>query len=53
MKKVLTLAFSILLINAFSQDRMIAANETVTSIHQVTIKGKSVPYRATTGTQPV
>ena len=33
--------------------RSIAADETVVTNHQITIKGKPVPYRATTGTQPV
>jgi len=36
-----------------AQDLTIPADETVTSNHQVTIKGKPVPYQATTGTQPV
>lgn len=36
-----------------SQDRMMAADETVTTSHQITIKGQAVPYKATTGTQPV
>ncbi len=36
-----------------AQDRTLAANETVVTNHQVTIKGKAVPYQATTGTQPV
>jgi len=38
---------------SFSQKRMLPADTTVTTTHQVTIKGKTVPYRATTGTQPV
>jgi len=33
--------------------RVLAADETVVTNHQTTIKGKSVAYRATTGTQPV
>ena len=36
-----------------AQDRMQVADETVVTNHSVTIKGKSVPYSATTGTQPV
>jgi carboxypeptidase C (cathepsin A) len=36
-----------------AQDRMQVADETVVTNHSVTIKGKSVSYTATTGTQPV
>ncbi len=36
-----------------AQDRMIKADSTITTSHTVTVKGVSVPYSATTGTQPV
>ncbi len=36
-----------------AQDRMIEADSTITTSHTVTVKGVSVPYTATTGTQPV
>ena len=36
-----------------AQDRAQVADQTVVSNHTVTIKGKSIPYQATTGTQPV
>ncbi|MEQ9403413.1 MAG: carboxypeptidase [Cyclobacteriaceae bacterium] len=44
--------------NLFAQEKMansrvMAADKTVTTSHQATIKGKSVPFNATTGTQPV
>ena len=35
------------------QNRKLAADSTVTTSHQATIKGQRVPYTATTGTQPV
>ncbi len=51
------LTLTILLITLFliseGQDRSIPADEVVVTNHQVTIKGKSIPYKATTGTQPV
>ncbi|MDC9722670.1 MAG: carboxypeptidase [Urechidicola sp.] len=53
-KLVLTLlvfAFSILL--TFAQDRIIDTDSTVITKHQTTVKGKTFPYQATTGTQPV
>ncbi len=53
MRTVLTLCTFFLFISLQGQDRMIPANETTSTTHQVTIKGKSVPYTATTGTQPV
>ena len=37
----------------FAQSRTIPVDTTVTTNHTVTIKGKSVAYTATTGTQPV
>lgn len=44
----LTLSFSV-----FAQDRTLPADETIETNHSVTIKGKTVAYKATTGTQPV
>jgi carboxypeptidase C (cathepsin A) len=35
------------------QHRSLPVDTTVTSTHEVTIKGQTVPYRATVGTQPV
>lgn len=53
MKSILTILSLLILIPVVAQDRSIPADETVATNHQVTIKGKSVPYKATTGTQPV
>ncbi len=39
--------------DSHAQMRKLAADSSVTTSHQVTIKGKRVPYNATTGTQPV
>ena len=36
-----------------AQDRKLPADTTVVTLHESTINGKKVPYRATTGTQPV
>ncbi|MBV1888014.1 MAG: carboxypeptidase [Urechidicola sp.] len=38
---------------SFAQDRIIDTDSTVITKHQTTINGKSFPYQATTGTQPV
>ena len=46
----LTLSFSIL---SFSQDHRIPLDTTVITKNSVVIKGKTVPYTATTGMQPV
>ena len=53
MKKALTILLIAFAISITAQDRSIPADETITTSHSVTIKGKSVPYKATTGTQPV
>ncbi len=50
---LLSLSILSIVVEVKAQDRSIPANETITTSHQVTIKGKSVPYSATTGTQPV
>lgn len=38
---------------AFAQERQIPIDTTVVTNHTITVKGKSVAYTATTGTQPV
>lgn len=48
---LLVFAFSISL--TFAQDRIIDTDSTVITKHQTTVKGKTFPYQATTGTQPV
>ncbi|MEM9340381.1 MAG: carboxypeptidase [Bacteroidota bacterium] len=60
MKRVYIVVFSCLVLFTVAQEKMatkngrsIGADETVATNHTVTIKGKPVPYRATTGTQPV
>lgn len=55
MKNHLTL-LSIFLLSitlTFAQDRIIDVDSTVITKHQINIKGKSFPYSAATGTQPV
>ena len=52
--KYLTFLIMLLFLTAtFAQDRSIEADKTVVTTHQVIIKGKTIPYKATTGTQPV
>ena len=55
MKQLLTpCIFSMMFINlGFAQERNIPADSTVTTTHEVTIKGKRIPFTATAGTQPV
>ncbi len=48
---LLIFIFSISL--TFAQDRVIEPDSTIITKHQTTINGKSIPYSATTGTQPV
>ncbi len=38
---------------AFSQNRELETESAIMTEHQVTVKGKRFPYRATAGTQPV
>lgn len=45
-------AFSIILA-VQAQERRLPADTSVTTAHEVTVKGKRFPYTATTGTQPV
>ncbi|MEP2667919.1 MAG: carboxypeptidase [Cyclobacteriaceae bacterium] len=42
-----------LMISGVAQDRKLPADTTVTTTHEVTVKGKRFPYTASTGTQPV
>jgi carboxypeptidase C (cathepsin A) len=55
MKYLMTSLCLLLLLHpdSHAQMRKLAADSSVTTSHQVTIKGKRVPYNATTGTQPV
>ncbi|WP_235293199.1 S10 family peptidase [Portibacter lacus] len=54
MKKILTgLIVMLTLTFGYSQKRTITPDSTVVTTHQTTINGKSIPYKATTGTQPV
>ena len=53
MKTIFTLILSGFFILSLAQDRTLPADEVVITTHQVAIKGKSIPYKATTGTQPV
>lgn len=50
---LLTVFCSLFFLSAQAQHRTLAADSTVTTSQQVTIKGQRVPYTATTGTQPV
>lgn len=40
-------------LSSMAQDRKLPADTTVTTTHEVTVKGKRFPYTASTGTQPV
>ena len=50
---ILTLLFVICVSVAYSQEREIKLDETVTTNHEVNIRGQNIPYSATVGTQPV
>ena len=39
--------------NVYAQERKLPVESAITTNHEVTIKGQSVPYTATAGTQPV
>ncbi len=53
-KLALTLfLFALSISSIFAQDRIIETDSTVITKHQTTVKGKTFPYQATTGTQPV
>ncbi|CDF79097.1 carboxypeptidase-like regulatory domain family protein [Formosa agariphila KMM 3901] len=53
MKQYLNILFVLLSISVFSQSRKIPIDTMVVTTHTSTIKGKSISYTATTGTQPV
>ena len=53
MKYTLSLLFFAYAFVTFGQERTLLAESAVTSTGQVTIKGKTVPYKVTAGTQPV
>ena len=54
MKRLLTFSLIFIITVALSaQKRMLPADSVVTSMHETTIRGKKVPYKAYTGTQPV
>ena len=53
MKKLLNLIFVFASIYAIAQDSRIPIDTTVVTTNTVTIKGQKVPYKATTGMQPV
>ena len=54
MRSVLTLfSFLTILSISLAQDRSIPVDEVVTTTHQQVVKGKSISFSATTGTQPV
>lgn len=50
---LITLTLSICTLASFGQSRKIDVESTVVTNHEVTIKGKKVPFSATVGTQPV
>jgi carboxypeptidase C (cathepsin A) len=50
---VLAILISLMIRALHSQDRIQVAEQKVVTNHTVTIKGVSIPYQATTGTQPV
>ncbi len=52
-KTIISCTFVLTTFLCLSQSRTIPVDTTVTTNHTVTIKGKSVAYSATTGTQPV
>lgn len=53
MRRILSIITCSFILSVIAQDRMQVADQTVTTKHQTTIKGKIIPYVATTGTQPV
>lgn len=50
---MLTLFLVIGLIQLSAQNRMLEMDSATSTTHEVTIKGKKIPYKATVGTQPV
>ncbi|MEQ9424650.1 MAG: carboxypeptidase [Cyclobacteriaceae bacterium] len=53
MKNITTIILAFLVVSVFAQERKLPADTTIVTTHQVSIKGQAIPYRATTGTQPV
>ena len=53
MKKILIISITLISVFSFAQDRVLPAESAVTSNGSVVIKGKSIPYKVTAGTQPV
>ncbi|SNT35602.1 Carboxypeptidase C (cathepsin A) [Ekhidna lutea] len=53
MRNTLTLFLLTCFFFIHAQDRSIPADEVISTNHEITVKGKSVPFKATTGTQPV
>ncbi len=53
MKSILSISVLMLFLVTVGQDRALEVDKVVVTNHQVIIKGKNIPYKATTGTQPV
>lgn len=54
MKRLIPLLLiQLIALSVFAQERQLPADTSVTTTHEVTVKGKRFPYTATTGTQPV
>lgn len=54
MKLLIATILSIgMVFSGLAQERKLPADSSVTTTHEVTVKGKRFPYTATTGTQPV
>lgn len=54
MKQIFACTLILLAINlTFGQERMLEPESQVVTTHQATVKGKTFPYKATAGTQPV
>ena len=53
MKRHLIALLSLVVVNIYSQDPRIPIDTMVVTTNSVVIKGKTVPYKATTGMQPV
>ncbi|MBU2951465.1 carboxypeptidase [Tamlana agarivorans] len=53
MKRLLLFLFALFFFSAFSQSRKIPVDTMVVTTNTTTIKGQSISYKATTGTQPV
>ncbi|MCB0489728.1 MAG: carboxypeptidase [Cyclobacteriaceae bacterium] len=54
MKRLIPLLLiQLIVLSVLAQERHLPADTSVTTTHEVTVKGKRFPYTATTGTQPV